>query len=259
MSSASPIKKTPADCPILVLAAGFGKRLGELTRDIPKPLVPVAGRPLIDWTLEALRANGFKRVFINLHYRGDQIYEHVTKHWSSDFTLTFVKEPLILETGGAIKNIEPLLQPGDHLFTVNADTLFGSDLSFTSLLDSHLTHPAAPYATLVVQQRADAKTFGELGVTRQQLISHFIGHDYQADIATRGLVYLGIQVLSPKLFPELPPRGTVFSITRDTYVPLLQQGKPLTVYQYPGFWSDVGTPTRLAAAVSDIQSKNGRI
>ena len=238
----------PGDYPVLILAAGFGKRLGELTKNKPKPLVEVGGKPLIDWTLEALRTAGFKRVFVNLHYLADQLREYLNRKWSDQFYLTLVEEPVILDTGGAIKNIEAMLNPADHLFTVNADTLFGRDFSFSSLLIEHLAHPRQPYATLAVRSDAEALRYGELGIDTERLVSHFVGRDYSFSSVQRGLIYMGIQVISPKLFRELPEAGTIFSITRDTYAALLSEGKPLATFEYSGFWSDVGTPERLAAA-----------
>src|SRR5215470_891113 len=89
-----------------VLAAGLGKRLRPLTDELPKPLVPIFQKPLITFALDHLFAIGIDRIFINTHRLPEKFTEEFPDDRYSDKKLTFVNEPVLLETGGGIKNIE---------------------------------------------------------------------------------------------------------------------------------------------------------
>ena len=232
---------------VFILAAGLGKRLGGLSVSTPKPLVTVKGKALIDYHLERLIASGCGRVIINLHHLGEQIEQHVRERFGDQLELEFSQEPILLDTGGGIKNIEPLLRH-QELLTINADTLLGSDFSFESLLSAHRQALPGVLATLTLKAVPDAKVYGELGIDARGQIGKFIGSENGLPIARRGLVYIGVQVLARKLFDRMPARGAVFSITRDIYTSEFTKGGILWSNLYDGYWTDVGTPERLEEA-----------
>lgn len=242
----------PVQADVLLLAAGFGKRLGRVTESLPKPLVRVRGRSLIERHLEDLSRAGFSRVIINLHYLGDMIREHLGDGSRWGLEIVYSPEDPILDTGGAIKNVQHLLRES-VLITVNSDTLIGNDFSYEALIAAHLAAPHLPLATLVLRRDPRATSFGEVGIDNENRISYFIDTDVPGTTtAQRGLLYTGIQAINPILLEKMPPAGTAFSITRDTYYAVLkeQQGA-LQGYLYGGYWSDVGTPERLLAAEND--------
>jgi N-acetyl-alpha-D-muramate 1-phosphate uridylyltransferase len=104
----------------MIFAAGFGTRMGHLTLDKPKPLVPVLGRPMIDHTLDILNDANIRSVFVNTHYFADQLEAHLSQHSS----VTCIREePKVLETGGGLKNALPLIG-NDPVFTLNCDVLW---------------------------------------------------------------------------------------------------------------------------------------
>src|SRR3569623_3186206 len=101
----------------MVLAAGYGKRLRPLTDTVPKPMVKVLGRPMIDVVLNRLAAAGVERAVINLHHLGNVIRDHLKDR--KDIEILYSEETEILETGGGIKQALPLLG-ADPFFVVNA-------------------------------------------------------------------------------------------------------------------------------------------
>jgi len=105
----------------MLMAAGYGKRLRPFTETVPKPLVPVLGRPMIDVALERLEAAGVERVVINLHHLGDQIRRHLKG--CKKLEILFSEEAEILETGGGIVKALPLLGE-DPFFVVNAKIIW---------------------------------------------------------------------------------------------------------------------------------------
>src|SRR5690625_3394507 len=109
----------------MVLAAGFGTRMRELTDDRPKPLLPVAGRPLIDHALDMAAEAGISRAVVNLHYLGHQIRAHLAGRAAPE--MLFSEEAEILDTGGGVARALPLL--GARPFAVmNSDAIFAGGL-----------------------------------------------------------------------------------------------------------------------------------
>src|SRR6187402_2776161 len=106
----------------LVLAAGRGERLRPLTATLPKPLLPVAGRPLLAWTLERLRAAGCEAVAINLHHLGGQIREQFGDRFRG-LPLVWSEETELLGTAGALPPLREFLSAADRVLVVNGDSL----------------------------------------------------------------------------------------------------------------------------------------
>ena len=259
---------------VLVLAAGRGERLRPLTDHTPKPLVKVGGKALLEWNLEMLAKAGFRRVIINLFYLGEQIEAFVGNGSRFGLQVEYSKEPVLLDTGGAIKYIEPRLT-SDCLMTINSDILLGSDFSFESLVKTHLEDQRLPLATLALRADKDAEGFGVLELDETRKVIRFL--DVRAPISevqaspgvgegvertpvaqgtsgksevkpSQKLMYMGVQVLSRRLFQEMPEAGSVFSITRDIYRRVVLEGGLLAGLTYDGYWSDIGTPLRLDEA-----------
>jgi NDP-sugar pyrophosphorylase family protein len=238
---------------VLLLAAGFGKRLGELTKDKPKPLVEVGGKPLIDWNLELLAHHGIEQVVINLHYLGEKIREHVGDGSSWGLSVVYSEEPVLLDTGGAIKNIEPLLKH-QNLLTFNSDIILGTDFPLREVLDAHESNQPKADVTMVLRHDLRAETFGSIGITSDGRVGEFLGIPYGDATISERLMYLGVQVLSRTALNDMPKRGDVFSITQDYYPKLLSRGGVINGVIYDGLWSDCGTRERIGAAEKQLSS-----
>ena len=124
---------------LMIFAAGLGTRMGALTRDRPKPLVEVAGRPLIDHALALARAAGIPRIVVNTHAHADQMQAHLART-APDVLISH--EPTLLETGGGLKRALPLLGPGP-VFTLNADMVWTGPNPLAALAAAW-TGPTAP-------------------------------------------------------------------------------------------------------------------
>jgi len=244
----------PADCDVMLLSAGRGTRMRTLTSTCPKPMLCVQGRPLIDWNLELLSQAGFKRVIINLHYLGDRIEEFVLDGRKWGLAVEYSRELVLLDTGGGIKNIERRLR-SQWLVTVNSDVLLGRDFRYQLLLDEHSGAGPSCLATLTVREVPDAERFGLLRIDPSGRIISFL--DARAPGGGgegRGVMYAGVQIISRKIFEEMPPAGSIFSLTKDSYRTIVQKGGLLAAYKFDGYWSDVGTPERLEAASKEFRA-----
>jgi MurNAc alpha-1-phosphate uridylyltransferase len=222
----------------MVFAAGFGTRMGDLTRDRPKPLLPVGGSTLIDHTLDQVAEAGIARAVVNLHYRGEMIERHLAGRASPAIAFSR-EEPEILETGGGIVHALDLLA-ADVFATVNADTVFAGANPFTVL--ARAWDPAVADALLLlvpVEQTLGYSRPGDFFLDAPDRQPRRRG---QADRAP--LVYAGAQIISAAAFADAPAGAFSLNVTWNR---LLARGR-LRAVVYPDRWVDVGTPEGLALA-----------
>lgn len=223
----------------MVLAAGFGTRMRPLTDHMPKPLVRVAGKPLLDHCLDRLAEAGVTSAVVNVHYLPDQIVAHLANRTRPAIAISDERD-IILGTGGAV--VKALGQLGDApFFHLNADTLWidGVRPNLARLADSF--DPARMDILLLL-----APTAGSIGY-------HGKG-DYAmaADGSLRRrkeqevvpFVYAGVAILSPGLFTNAPDGE--FALTR-IFDRAMETGR-LHGLRIDGTWMHVGTPDAVGAA-----------
>lgn len=209
----------------MILAAGLGRRMRPLTEQTPKPLLSVAGRPLILHQIERLRRAGFRELVINVSWLGEQIEQHLGDGSELGVAIQYSREDEPLETAGGIVQALPLL--GDEPFAVVNGDIF-SDYDFARL-------PRAPEGPvhLVLVDNPEHNPDGDFRLTE--------GGRVGVDQGTP-LTFSGIGVYRPECFAGLE-RG------EHKLGPLLQRAVArgeVTGEHYAGPWLDVGTPERLA-------------
>lgn len=218
--------------PLMLFAAGRGTRMGALTASRPKPLIAVAGRPLIDHALDLVGAAGAHPVVVNLHYLGDQIARHL-----ADREVLFSDESeALLETGGGLRQALPLLGPGP-VMTLNSDAVWTGPNPLKQLATAW--QPDRMDALLLLAPVAQATGHGGTG-------------DFLMDEAGRlqraagapGLVYLGAQIIRTEGLHAIPDK--VFSLNRLWDV-MIARGRLFGVV-HQGGWCDVGRPEGIAVA-----------
>ena len=219
----------------MILAAGRGTRLRPLTDRTPKPLLQVAGRPLIEHHLDRLAALGIERVVINLHHLGDRIRAALGDGSRWGMTLAYSEEAELLETAGGLRAALALLGP-DPFLVLNGDVF--CDYDPTPLLrgpegaDCHLVMvPTPPWREAGDFDIADPEpASGE----RRPLI----------DGAGRRFVYSGIGIYEPRMFASLPIAPLPLRPLFDSGI---RAGR-ITGELHRGSWDDIGTRERLDAA-----------
>ena len=228
----------------IVLAAGRGKRMGALTDRIPKPLIPVEGRALIDHVLDRLVAAGIRRAVVNLHYRGDAIATHLARR--HDIAIEFSRESEALETGGGIAKALPLL--GDVFFAINAD-VFWLDGAASALHQLGATFDSARTdALLLVQPTAHAAGYDGPGDFMLDPAGA-VRRRREAEVAP--FVFAGIEILHRRLFDDAP--NGAFSINR-LWDGAIERGR-LRGLVHDGEWYHVGTPAGLAQAEARVHTQ----
>lgn len=225
----------------MVLAAGLGTRLRPLTDRMPKPLIPVAGRTLLDRCLDRLAEAGVGRVVVNIHWLGSQIREHLEARHDLEIVISDESD-LLLETGGGIAKALPLL--GDAPFlAVNADLIWrdpsGEARAVQRLADTF--DPATMDGLLLLQARETADGHGGPG-------DFFLDADgrlrRRGTQATAPYVYTGVQILQPRLFRDAPAGAFSLNIVYDRAI---EAGRLFGLVHW-GSWMDVGTHDGLKQA-----------
>jgi N-acetyl-alpha-D-muramate 1-phosphate uridylyltransferase len=231
----------------MILAAGLGTRLGDLTRDVPKALVDVAGTTPLEHVARSLIAAGADRLIINVHHHADRIMEHVAARDGFGVEVVFSHErDAPLETGGGILHAAPLFRRDAPFLVHNVDVLCDADLRL--LYEAHCAGSAL--ATLAVNQRPTRRylIFDEQGLCGRMDMRN--GPQAEMHAAAGDVVrfaFAGIHVASPALFPLITERGA-FSIL-DVYLRLVAAGHQVGRHDITdATWLEVGTPERLEAA-----------
>jgi NDP-sugar pyrophosphorylase family protein len=229
----------------MVLAAGQGTRLRPLTETLPKALVPVAGRPMIEYSLLLLRHYGIQDIVINLHHHGEQIEKRLADGSQLGLQISYSVEPELLDTGGGLLKAKPFLQD-DTFIVINTDVLI--DLHLDELLEFHRKQRAA--ATLVLRPDRDADQYGSIDIDKRDRICRFLDTRMPVQSPVRKLMFTGVQVLEPKIFDYMDAAMTAhkFSTTRQTYPRMLADRQPLYGFCFDGFWQDLGTAERIRQA-----------
>jgi len=227
----------------MVLAAGLGTRMRPLTDTTPKPLVKVAGKPLIDHVLDKLAAAGVKTAVVNVHYFADQIERHLAKRKKPRIVISD-ERGLLLDTGGGVAKALPLL--GDApFFHVNSDTLW-IDGDTPNLVRLAQAFDAKTMDVLLLL--APAK--GSIGYGGSGDFSlHSDGRLVARVAGTQApLVYAGAAILAPALFHQAPEGA--FSLTA-LFERAAAKGR-LHGLKLDGRWMHVGSPEAIAAAEAAI-------
>lgn len=230
----------------LVLAAGRGERLRPFTLKTPKPLLPIRGKPLIAWTLDALarqrRALGLDAVAINLHHLGDQVRAAIGDTYGGLPIRYSDERTQLLGTLGALFPLRRFLGEAQRFLIVNGDSL--CDWPLERLLTAH-ENGGERVATLLLAAGADPSEFGGgVGVDRRGRVVAF-GRSADPRIVARR-VFAGAHVLERDLLARVPagPADTISHL----YEPLLAAGAVIGTVSTTRRWHDLGTPERCRAA-----------
>ena len=213
----------------MLFAAGFGTRMGALTSDRPKPLIRVAGRPLIDHALDLVTDAGLPQKVANLHYKAEMLVAHL----DGKGVQTSIEEPDILETGGGLRHALPLLG-SRPVFTMNTDAVWDGPNPLT--LAKNVWNPQEMDGLLVCI-RPD-KAVGHTGK------GDFLLADDGRLTRGRGLIYGGVQIIKTDGLGSIAQSAFSLNILWDRML----EKRRLFGLCYPGRWCDVGRPEGITLA-----------
>ena len=236
----------------MILAAGFGTRMRPLTHRVPKPLLPLMLRPMLDRLLRQLQRASIDEIVINLHHQAEHLSAWLGDGGRWGLRLYQSYEPEILGTAGALKHAECYL--GDEPFwVINSDVLI--DLDFAAVWHAHQQYRAA--VTMVLRHDPAARQYGAVVLDNRGRVQSINGRpDTAADVRGEDMMFTGLQVVSPNILAHIPPARFV-GTTADVYPALIAEDQSVYGFRHTGYWMDIGTPDRYRQAHWDVL--NGRV
>lgn len=232
----------------VIMAGGKGTRLRGVTGDaLPKPMAPVAGRPILEWQLDALRRNGVTRAVMVVGYLGDVIRRHFGDGGAFGMEISYFTEETPLGTAGALPLLRERLE--EDFLLVFGDVIFEIDLA--RMLRFHrekradatlFVHPNAhPFDSDLVLRQADGRVIGMYGKNEER--------DFWYD----NCVNAGFYLIRRSLLAGMAG-GARADLERDVLLPCIRQGGAVYAYSSPEYIKDVGTPQRIEAAARELES-----
>jgi mannose-1-phosphate guanylyltransferase/mannose-1-phosphate guanylyltransferase/phosphomannomutase len=218
----------------MLLAAGLGTRLRPLTYELPKPMVPILGRPVMEHILRLMARHGFDDVVANLHYFPDLIRNRFGDGSGYGVRLAYSFEPELLGTAGGVRNVRDHF--GDETFLIiSGDAL--TDIDLTALWQTHKEQGGI--ATLALKRVDDTSQFGVVIVGDDGRIQGFQEKPDPAE-ALSNLGNCGIYVFEPEVFDYFPEREFA-DWAMDVFPRLLEEDVSFFGHEFPQYWNDVGS------------------
>ena len=230
----------------VILVGGEGTRLRPLTARTPKPMLPLAGRPLLSYTFDHLQRHGVGRAVLSCGYLPTAIEQHFGGE-TAGMALEYRVEPEPLGTGGAIRFGADGVS--ETFLALNGDSLRAADLD--RLISFHREQRAK--ATLLLTPVADPSRYGLVRVGDGGRVGGFLEKPRPEEIDT-DLINAGVYVLEPEVLDLVPP-GRAISIEREVFPRLVEEGS-LFGLALPGYWLDIGTPESYLQAHRDVLERN---
>ena len=225
---------------MVIMAGGLGKRLRPFTEDCPKPMLPVAGKPMLEHIIDRARAEGFSRFVLSVHYLGHMVEEYFGNGERWQISIDYLREDSPLGTAGAISLLNP--QPDLPFLVTNGDVL--TDINYAEMLDFHMHHGAL--ATMAVRQHEWQHPFGVVRTKGIEIVG------FEEKPIHRTHVNAGIYVLDPEALNVLT-KGEACDMP-TLFERLQNQGKSTIAYPMHEPWLDVGRPDDLERARLTIKN-----
>jgi mannose-1-phosphate guanylyltransferase len=239
----------------MILAAGLGTRLRPITYDMPKPMVPVLGRPVMEHIARLLAGHGFREVVANLHWFPDLIRDHFGDGSGVGLELTYSQEEQLLGTAGGVGNAAGFL--GEDFLVISGDAL--TDLDLARMSEFHASHDGI--ATLATKRVTDTSQFGVAITGSDGRIQGFQEKPDPAE-ALSDLANCGIYMFDAEIFdffpgagksraagPDDPPGFADWAL--DVFPSLLEGDVPFYSHEIDGYWNDIGNLAELHAGNVD--------
>lgn len=224
----------------VVMAGGYGTRLRPLTEELPKPMLPVGGRPLLELIIERLREAGIQRVNLTTHYKGELIARHFGDGRDFGVEIRYVEEGRPLGTAGSLSLLDASNEP---LLIINGDIL--TQVDFRAMLDFHQEHQAD--MTVAVRQYEFRVPYGVIetdgamitNISEKPIVQHFIN--------------AGIYLLNPEVRQYIP-NGQSYDMP-DLITQLLAEGYQVVSFPIREYWLDIGQIEDYQKALTDVESR----
>ncbi len=237
----------------MILAAGYGTRLGILSKQRPKPLLPVGNVPLVVHAIETLKAAGIVEIAINAHHKGDKLMTLLGDGSQFGVSLLWSEErDTILGTGGGVKKVAPFFDEEGALI-MNGKMV--TDLDLSQVLRFHRERHA--FGTMVLRHDPNAARWGSIGVNNSGTLVSMLGKNALGEpVPSAPTMFTGISVLSPAFLEALPHGPSC--MVRQGWKPAFSLGRPLAGFVMPHstYWWEHSTPERYLMGNKNLFTHN---
>jgi NDP-sugar pyrophosphorylase family protein len=237
----------------MILAGGMSTRLYPLTKEVPKPLVPVAGEPNTAHVLRYLRSFGIEEIAINVHYLAEQIEREFGDGSAYGVQLTYLRETELTGSAGAVKAVEDFFG-GETFVVVGCDDL--TDLRLDALIAFH--RERAALATIALVNAEDVTHYGVVVLGPGGKIVEFQEKPERGTERSH-LVNTGIYIFEPAILERIPA-ARFWDFGRNVFPELQREGAPFYGLEMRGaYWADIGTPAEYRRATCDVLAGRVRL
>ncbi|MBM4179406.1 MAG: nucleotidyltransferase [Ignavibacteria bacterium] len=243
------------DCPVpifepmsirkaVIMAGGFGTRLRPLTMSSPKPMVPVANRPMMEHIVELLKKYGIHDVVSLLYFQPEHITEYFADGVDHGISMRYMLAEADFGTAGSVKNAQQFLD--ERFIIISGDVL--TDIDIDKAVAFHKERGAA--ATIVLTRVTEPLQYGIVMTDAEGRITRFLEKPTWGEVFS-DTINTGIYILEPEVL-DLIPAKTEFDFSKDLYPLMLQKGMPLYGYIADGYWKDIGNLHEYQLAHNDV-------
>lgn len=216
----------------MILAAGVGSRLDPLTRQLPKPMVPIVNKPVIEHIVELLKEHGFNEIMMNLYHLGDSIREYFGDGSKCGVKIYYSQEEELMGTAGGVKRVASFFD--DAFIVIGGDDL--ADFNLTELVNTHRSKNAL--ATIALAKVDDPSQFGIVLLDEEGRISRFLEKPKETE-AFSNTANTGVYLFQPEVL-DLIPDNEFYDFGKQLFPKLLELNKPFYGSLTDSYWSDVG-------------------
>jgi len=239
------------DLKAMIMAAGVGSRLMPLTSEVPKPMVPMANRPLMENIVQLLAEHGFTEVIANLHYHADSITDYFGECPRSGMSMIYSREDELMGTAGGVKRCQWFLD--DTFVVMSGDAL--TDVDLTSLVQEHRRKGAL--ATIAVKEVDEVEQFG---VVVSETDGHIVSFQEKPrrEEALSNQANTGIYIFEPEIFKYIPA-DQFYDFGKQVFPHLVKINAPFYAAVIDDYWCDVGSIDTYRQAHADILQGKVRV
>ncbi|MBP3925214.1 NDP-sugar synthase [bacterium] len=230
----------------MIMAAGVGSRLDPLTKELPKPLIPIFNVPVMDILMKKLADNNIQDVVANTYYLSDKIFSHY-KNNQFNINLELIKEENLSGTAGGLKKCQFFFAPEDTIIVLSGDGI--SNVDIQKALNAHFKSNAIATIGIKEIEKNEVSKFGVVVTDEDGFIIEFQEKPAIQD-AKSSCINTGIYVFNYKIFDYIP-ENTFFDFAKDVFPKLLME-RQLATFKINEYWSDIGTLEQYKQTVKDI-------
>ncbi len=230
----------------MIMSAGVGSRLEPLTREVPKPLVPIANKPVMDILFEKLHSIGIKDVICNTYYLAQKIIDRYSNN-NIDINFNYIQEETLSGTAGGLKKCQNFFKPGETFVVLSADGLTNADLE--KGIEIHKNSNAI--ATIGIKQidKSQVQHFGVVVTDKNGFITEF-QEKPPIEEAKSNFINTGIYIFDYKIF-EYIPENTFYDFAKNVFPKLLEE-HAINTFEVNEYWSDIGTLEQYKQSTQDL-------